>query len=989
MADVVSGFLRDLLVFAAARLQTLLATTLSSPTSLASALRVAAPTADLQAKLQALVGDLAANGAASKAVADLVQAKATDAGHAATRMAADLAASPFTLADAGHAATELATVAADLDAAIAAIAQSVGQMDDPNPANRRPDVMAAVAGITAPWTAPLSGLPGGAGQAFDALAQQILGVSGAAARLAASVALDRDNHELSFAFSASGTRALVAAFPSFTLESATLTVFLDYGAVPAFGLRVSAVIHAGLRSDALLEQIVPSSARAAQSSPTIIQVDTAAGLSLGPGKSPRLMLPVQFDVAGVELRDVGLAVSPGPDAQLELTMTIAGKLGGVIDVVAEGGGVVIGLLPSPPPGALPIALALRPPDGAGLNLNAGIVTGGGYLYHAGGEYGGALDLRLAAFAVTAVGFVGTNPFSLVLVIGVEFFPAIELSFGFTLNGVGGLLALERRVASDALREIIIDGAADAILFPDDPVAAAPSILAQLHEIFPAQPGGFVVGPIAELGWGSQAKFVRAKLGLAISLPDPKLILIGALRVAVPSVELPPELSIVDLNAALYGELTTEHVLLVVGLTNSRVGNVTITGDVGLLVAWGGSPDMAISVGGFHPHYSPPPELTGLRRIAIDMSPAIFVTLHAEGYVAITTNTLQFGAMVRLEASIGVADGEAWIGLDALFRWAPRLFFEVDVSAGISIKAFGESFANVSFTGHLEGMTPWTLEGTATVDVWYLPTIHFDVGPFSWGSRSEEPPPAVSPLAIVAAALAPDAAWTPRLPDGADMLVRFAPGETPALFVHPLGAVEAKQIQVPLETTIDRIGRSPVIAHRVNLASPLIGAAPAGAVSEVGDLFAPGQFLDLTDDERLSRPSFEQFPAGARFAATAGPLSGIPADAVYEWQTIFPHEPSLAPRRDGQSFLTAAAAVLRAGAVARASRARGNAYTVPAAPVTLAPAGDREIRRSDDLGSVTGLTARMTTTAATRALAGIVASGTEPARVELVVAGAEP
>jgi hypothetical protein len=285
------------------------------------------------------------------------------------------------------------------------------------------------------------------------------------------------------------------------------------------------------------------------------------------------------------------------------------------------------------------------------------------------------------------------------------------------------------------------------------------------------------------------------------------------------------------------------------------------------------------------------------------------------------------------------------------------------------------------------MTPWTLEGTATVDVWYLPTIHFDVGPVTWGSASEEPPPAVSPLAIVAAALAPDAAWMPCLPDGAEMLVRFAPGELPALFVHPLGAVEAKQIQVPLETTIDRIGKSPVIAHRVNLASPLIGAAPAGAVSEVDDLFAPGQFLDLTDDERLSRPSFEQFPAGARFAATAGPLFGTPVDAVYEWHTIFPHE-SLAPRRDGQRFATAAAAVLRAGAVARASRARGNAYTVPPSPITLAPAGDREIRRSDDLGSVAGLTTRMTTTAATRALAGIVASGAEAGRVELVVAGVD-
>ena len=45
--------------------------------------------------------------------------------------------------------------------------------------------------------------------------------------------------------------------------------------------------------------------------------------------------------------------------------------------------------------------------------------------------------------------------------------------------------------------------------------------------------------------------------------------------------------------------------------------------------------------------------------------------------------------------------------------------------------------------------------------------------------------------------------------------------------------------------------------------PLVDAAPAGALSEVTDLFSAGNFLDLTDDQKLSRPSFEPMPAGAR------------------------------------------------------------------------------------------------------------------------------
>ena len=306
-----------------------------------------------------------------------------------------------------------------------------------------------------------------------------------------------------------------------------------------------------------------------------------------------------------------------------------------------------------------------------MSADAGVIRGGGFLYHKNYEYGGVLDLRLGTIGITAIGLVGTDPFSLVLVIGVEFFPAIELSWGFTLDGVGGLLALQRRIDSDALRKAIVSHGADTILFPKDPVATAPTILSTLHDIFPFQDGGFVVGPIVELGWGSQAKMVVVKLGVAISLPDPKLVLLGSMRVAVPSTELPPELCITNLNAELFGEITTDYFLLIVGLVDSRVGNITISGDVGVLVQWGGSPEIAISIGGFHPHYSPPPLLTGLRRVSIDMSPAIFVTLHAEGYFALTSNTVQFGVQVRLIADIGIASGEAWIGLDALFRWARR------------------------------------------------------------------------------------------------------------------------------------------------------------------------------------------------------------------------------------------------------------------------------------------------------------------------------
>src|SRR5205807_4371866 len=150
---------------------------------------------------------------------------------------------------------------------------------------------------------------------------------------------------------------------------------------------------------------------------------------------------------------------------------------------------------------------------------------GGYLYRKGSEYGGALQLEIAKVGVYAIGILGTDPFSLVLVMGVHFPAAIELSFGFTFNGVGGLLAINRIIAVDELRKGLQQHFIDNVLFPDDPITEAPKILGQLGSVFPAHPGGFVVGPIFEIGWGSQAKIIEAKLGVALSLPDPKVLIL--------------------------------------------------------------------------------------------------------------------------------------------------------------------------------------------------------------------------------------------------------------------------------------------------------------------------------------------------------------------------------------------------------------------------------------------------------------------------------
>ena len=958
MANVATTLLHASLGFAERRLQSLVGATLVDPASLARTLRDGAPSLDLAGRLDACATELA-NGA-NPALAAAVAADLAEIAQARTRMASHLASASFSTSLAQAAASELATAAALLDAAVEKLSRHVAKLDDPDPAKRMPDVHATVGAIRSPWTAAFASIPPGEGAAFDAFAKQVLGVGGGVAGLPSKLVRDAAKRTLAFPFAGSGSREPVSGFKALALDAPSVEPYLEYGAAPAFGVRMTTSLEVGMRGEGLVDRIVPSAAPRAASRPVTIQVDSRDGLSLGDGRSPRVMLPMQFDFAGVELRDAGLSVAP--DGALDLTMSLAGPLG-PMRIAVDGFGVRIDLSGLAGGGAAPLALAVRPPDGAGVRVDAGIVRGGGLLERKGDAYGGALELTLGTFRVTAIGYVDTDPFSLVLVIGVQFRPAFELGLGFTLNGLGGLLALERRIASDAMREAIVQGAADALLFPDDPVAAAPAILAKLPQLFPEAKGGFVVGPIAELGWGSQARFVRAKLGIALSLPDPKIVLLGALRIAVPSVDTPRELAIVDLNAGIYGEITPERFLIVVGLTDSRVAGFAISGDIGLLIAWGANAEIAISVGGFHPRFSPPAALAGLRRITIGMAPAPRVSLHASGYVAITSNTLQFGAAVRLVADLEVVSGEAWIALDALFRWAPQLGFEIDIAAGITLRAFGESFASVEFRGRLAGMSPWTIEGNASVEVWFLPRIAFDLGPFTWGGSSAPPLPKVSPLDLVADALAADDAWRPRLPVGVDALVRFVEGDGPALFAHPLGAIEARQSKVPLETPIDRIGRNPVTAHRVNLAEPKLGGKDAGAASDVEGLFAPGEFLSLADDELMSRAAFERFPAGATLAGTGAPTAGARVEQVQQWHTVFPHALAMTGRDDKAVYVGLHAQVFRTGAVAKASRMRGNAYLTSSDAVALAPAGTMEVRSARDLAGVAGAPGRATTTIA--------------------------
>jgi hypothetical protein len=363
-------------------------------------------------------------------------------------------------------------------------------------------------------------------------------------------------------------------------------------------------------------------------------------------------------------------------------------------------------------------------------------------------------------------------------------------------------------------------------------------------------------------------------------------------------------------------------------------------------------------------------------------------MRAEAYLAMTSNSFQLGTRVELKADVAGVGAEGHLQFDALVLWDPTFHFEIDLSAGVSLYAFGESFASVDLSLHLEGPGPWVASGHASISLLFF-DVDLDIPRIKWGDGSNPPPGLVSPQSLVQEKLSLPGAWAAQLPADTDLLARLAPlDDDGTTVVHPLGALETRQHVLPLETVVDHVGANPVDVSRVNLGAPLLTAAgappvPAKAISNATDLFSPGNFLTLSDDQKLSRPAFEPFPSGVVIAAQTS-LYGTPSGTAYEWYTVCPPVRT-ATRHRFTSMAGQHQALLAVGPAGQAHLNAGNPYAVAADPVKLTDPGASLVRSTADLGAVAGTSDQlMTTTEASRVVAGLA-----PGTAQVVGVGVAP
>ena len=553
--------------------------------------------------------------------------------------------------------------------------------------------------------------------------------------------------------------------------------------------------------------------------------------------------------------------------RLEARTVISATLGPVL-IVVNGAGAWVGLWHTADGN---FHWGLLPPTGAGLQVTAGPVTGGGFFNYESGppeRYSGALALKITGlFDVSAFGIyekTAAGNVSLVILLGIRFTPGIQLGYGIMITGFGGLVGINRRADTDALRMRLVSGTAGHLLFPDDPIKNAPAILADLGAFLPAADGVFVVGPTIMLNWLKVGgfDFVSVSLGIFIELPGPtKIILVGVLRASISSGSGKPEDTVLQLRLDIIGVLDFKKKTLEFDATliESQLLQIfVITGDAAFRASWGEQPYLMLTLGGFHPDFNPAPvQFPDMERIALTYgskdNPHLW--LRFEAYFAITTNSLQFGGRAEIGIKAGPLNAIGFMSLDVLIQFTP-FHFTARIEAGVAVRWRNHSIASVKLRGEITGPGPIVLSGKISFEILFFEISWHDS--FTLGEDAATP---ASTTTSVPQELKQELTTTSNLSaveaQDREVAQRQVASDTFAV-VSPLGRLAWSQRRAPLDTLLERFEGAPLPrAQSVRL-------QVTGATDSVREWFSPGSYSNLSQSEALNRASFDRLPSGVAF-----------------------------------------------------------------------------------------------------------------------------
>jgi hypothetical protein len=321
--------------------------------------------------------------------------------------------------------------------------------------------------------------------------------------------------------------------------------------------------------------------------------------------------------------------------------------------------------------------------------------------------------------------------------------------------------------------------------------------------------------------------------------------------------------------------------------------ISLTGQFAFRALFGDKPTFLLSAGGFHPRFTDiPPDIPApFQRVGAEFSIGI-VGLRFEGYFAVTSATVQGGSSLRVWGDVGVASFEGGFEFNAIIYLVPRFRFEVDIHVWAGVEVFGIDFASVDIYGLLAGPGRWHIRGTATIHTpWPLPDFDFEVDE-TWGEERDTP---VRTLKLVdelkkEIEAADDGGtpvnWAAVLPVANDGFVTLAklPAQ-PGLLAHPNALLQFIQKRMPLAKAISKLGSDAIEGDKqIAIGTLTFGAISKNADRTLDDNFPIAQFIEMEEDELLSKPSFERFDAGFE-VGQSDYLFGAPVAETFDYEEV--------------------------------------------------------------------------------------------------------
>ncbi|MCW3157697.1 DUF6603 domain-containing protein [Micropruina sonneratiae] len=534
------------------------------------------------------------------------------------------------------------------------------------------------------------------------------------------------------------------------------------------------------------------------------------------------------------------------------------------------------------------------PTGVAINIDTGAFSGGGAVHRdpASGDYYGAVVLRVGKrVTLTCLGLVSTrdgqgNPLTSFILIGT--LEHLGLTAGFiTLDGLGLLYAADRTLDVPAVRTALPSGKLKYLLFPADPIKTLPEMVAGLRTFFPPREGTHIYGLLVKLTFGPAANpLLRADLALMLerdgTTDSSRLLVLGRVSSVLPQEKAP----LLTLNLDVVGEFDFDSgfaALDAVLYESKLFGRFALTGAAAFRRARGQG--FALAIGGFNPRFTAPVGFPVVPRVTVALTSGDNPKLIIEAYLAITPNTLQFGATASLYAAAFGFSIEGYIGFDVLVNfWPPH--FIADFKAGMQLKRGSRSLFKVDVSGTLEGPLPLRVAGKASFGIlWWDYTVGFDK--VLIGGSDSLVSEALDVLLELVGRLNDPLSWRTELPTTAGQLVgvRTDPAAG-GLTLHPLGRLVVQQGFVPLnlDRDIDRVGAFvPARERRFAITSAQLGDRVITELDKVHDEFPDSQFFELTEAQRLSAPGMTVREAGVSFgnddyATDAG--AGVAAPFAY-------------------------------------------------------------------------------------------------------------